>query len=356
MQGTALRPTDSAAVDGLRGLAALMVVASHASNMGLHWIDGFSLAGTGKYGVFLFFVISAFLLTHQWLRAPVTQQRSWAFLGGYLLRRVLRIYPLYATVLLIGWLLPPRGLGVPLSGLDVWEHLTLRAGKDLYWSVPVEFQYYLVIPFLAIALAAPIGTLGRAAVLGLSLAIAVVCFPANEAPLNSIVLGYYLPVFLFGSAAAWIFHGWKVPVLTASRWRGVADAVALIALLATVPAVMAWFGGEPRLDALHRSFFAWGLAWTLLLLAVLRGWLPGWAAVLRWRGLRACGRWCFGIYLLHMPALYLAKMLPLPQMLKGWAGLVIGLAVAALAHRVVERPAMRFASKVTRAGRLIAVR
>lgn len=43
-----LSPADSAALDGLRGLAALMVVASHASNIGVHLLPGFSLSGIGK--------------------------------------------------------------------------------------------------------------------------------------------------------------------------------------------------------------------------------------------------------------------------------------------------------------------
>ena len=63
----AARPEHSPALDGLRGVAALMVVASHAGNMNLHLLPGFSWAGAGKNGVFLFFVISAYLLTAQWL-------------------------------------------------------------------------------------------------------------------------------------------------------------------------------------------------------------------------------------------------------------------------------------------------
>jgi len=49
------------ALDGLRGLAVLVVIASHLSNVGLLPQPG--LSGTGKAGVYLFFVLSAFLLT-----------------------------------------------------------------------------------------------------------------------------------------------------------------------------------------------------------------------------------------------------------------------------------------------------
>jgi peptidoglycan/LPS O-acetylase OafA/YrhL len=50
-------------IDGLRGFAALMVLASHASAGGMNLLPGLSLEGIGKHGVYLFYVISAYLLT-----------------------------------------------------------------------------------------------------------------------------------------------------------------------------------------------------------------------------------------------------------------------------------------------------
>jgi Predicted acyltransferases len=59
-----LRKTSTArvqldALDGLRGVAVLIVVLSHLSNARLFLIPGLDLSGTGKSGVFLFFVLSA---------------------------------------------------------------------------------------------------------------------------------------------------------------------------------------------------------------------------------------------------------------------------------------------------------
>ena len=50
---------------GLRGIAASSVLLTHASNNGYHVLPGVSFSGTGRSGVFLFFVLSAFLLTSQ---------------------------------------------------------------------------------------------------------------------------------------------------------------------------------------------------------------------------------------------------------------------------------------------------
>lgn len=346
--GQALGAAESAAVDGLRGLAALIVVASHASLLGLHWLPGLSLAGIGKYGVYLFFVISAFLLTLQWLQAPPVRADLGPALARYLTRRVLRIYPLYIIVLLLGWTLP-RGLGVPMDGPAVWMHLTLREGRDIYWSVPVEFKYYLLIPLVAWGLAGAASAGWKIAALTLLIAASLYWFPPAESALNSISLGDYLPIFLCGSVAAWVWHRGLLPASpTRARLPPLGDVLVLLMLAATVPAVRHVLGASGSLDQLHREFLAWGVFWAAVLLAVVRGWLPAWATLARLAALRACGRWCFGIYLLHMPALYLAKRLPVPELLRGWAGLAVAMAVAALAHAMIERPAMRWASRLTR--------
>lgn len=346
-QGEPMRRPE-ASLDGLRGLAALIVVASHASGLGLNLVPGLSLAGMGKYGVYLFFVLSAFLLSRQWLQAWAQGDASWAYLRAYLVKRVLRIYPLYTLVLLVGLALAPRGLGVPLDAAALLRHLTLQEGRDIYWSVPVEFLYYLCIPLLT-------GWLTRSMALGWQLAgvalllVGTQClYPAAATPLNSSSLGFYLPVFICGTLCAWWMDrlGQARPARVLIR-PGLADALALAALLLTVPAILGTVGRglglNLGLDVLHRHFLAWGLFWSLIVLGMLRGSLPYWVALLRRAPMRACGRWCFGLYLLHMPALYLAKRLPLPETLRAWAGLALALTLAALAYRCIERPAMTLA-------------
>lgn len=54
--------------DGIRGLACLIVICVHGS--AFFFPDtGHYLAGTGKIGVWLFFVLSAFLLTSKFIRS-----------------------------------------------------------------------------------------------------------------------------------------------------------------------------------------------------------------------------------------------------------------------------------------------
>lgn len=349
MPRAGLPPRSGAALDGLRGLAALMVVASHASNVRADLLPGLSLSGIGKPGVYLFFVLSAFLLTLQWLQADPVQRAQARFLGHYLWRRVLRIYPLYILVLLAGWSLPPRGLGVPLDGAAVWRHLSLQEGRELYWSVPVEFLYYLVIPLLAWWLARPWPAPWRAGGLAGTAVLAIWLYPPAQSPVNSTDLAYYLPIFFCGSGAAWLVHMRQSAAATApTRRPWVADVALVVLLVASVPSLWIWIGLQRPVDALHREFLAWGLAWTAALWALVTGRMPLWGSVLRTRAMVACGRWCFGIYLLHLPALVLCRMLPVPVPLKGWLGLALTLVLAGLAHRWIERPAQRWGLAVLR--------
>jgi peptidoglycan/LPS O-acetylase OafA/YrhL len=344
----AVNRDDTAAVDGLRGFAALLVVASHAGNMGLHLIPGLSLAGTGKYGVYLFFVISAYLLTLQWLRAGSQPWHDLPHLARYFWRRLVRIYPLYAVVLCAAWLLRPRSLGVPIDGEALLSHLLLQEGRDIYWSVPVEFCYYLVIPVLSawllLRMPAWLSLLGAAGLLALVAGF----YPASDAPANSDRMGYYLPVFVCGSLAAW---GWALhagrPQLRLERpWSYAADASALTLLVLSVPAVYQALGWAVGPAELHRTFIGWGVFWALVLLGVVSGAMPVWNRVMRWPVLRWCGRWCFGIYLLHLPVLMVVSATHLPRWIAAWIALLLAIAVGGCAHLAVERPAQKLGRRI----------
>lgn len=329
-------PDRSGALDGLRGLAALMVVASHGSAGGQHLVPGLSLEGIGKHGVFLFFVLSAFLLTQQALRWPMGR-RWWPQLAAYGLRRVARIFPLYLLVLLAALLLGGPGLGVPIDAAAFWRHLTLQQGLGIYWSIPVEFLYYLWIPPLAAWLAAPLPMALRGAGALLLLAACMAWFPAALSPSNSDQLRWYVPVLLCGSFAAWLA---STPAPRTAPRLPVADALLLALLLLSTPALL----GLPA-DHWHREFLGWGIAWGTLVLAAHQGrflWLQG---LLESRWLGRLGQWCFGLYLLHLPVQALARRLPLPGEVQAWLALAGAVALAALAHRFIERPALVWAAR-----------
>ena len=91
------------ALDGLRGFAVLMVLLAHAYDRGISpFADYINLKGSyfGVHGVFIFFVLSAYLLTKQFLDSDATDKNFIKFTGEYFYRRFLRIYPLFVISLL----------------------------------------------------------------------------------------------------------------------------------------------------------------------------------------------------------------------------------------------------------------
>jgi hypothetical protein len=154
-------------VDGLRGIAAMLVVLRHvlrADVFGYRWFHAFSL---GNMGVHLFFVISGFVIG-----ALLTNQRSdLPTLARFMARRLVRLTPpYYAAIALAIVLLQLYGRAYPRGGyLDVRPDLLLCSlayvcyplNLPLYlnvgWSLEIEVQFYL-IACLLVPLAVSLGT------------------------------------------------------------------------------------------------------------------------------------------------------------------------------------------------------
>lgn len=331
------------ALDGLRGLAVLVVLGSHLSNAG--WLPQPGLSGSGKLGVYLFFVLSAFLLTRILLpRLPNSWSdgRLWA---DYAVRRVLRIWPLYLVVLLASW-------AMTLAGIEAWHyrmetpalqrHLLLIEGRSVLWSIPVEFKYYLWLPLVALALAWMGARQWRwwaeAAAVTAALAACTWAWPPADAAPNDVRLGPYLVLFLCGAYAARIDQRLTGSRIPAWAWRIAAGlSIATVAML--VPAVWSAVNGmafDPRRT--HHWFLAAGIGWSLLLLAVLHG-APALRAMFASRPMRWVGVVSFSAYLWHMPVLDALRVAGLAQsaLALPLALLAVG-AASGLSYLAFERP------------------
>ncbi len=159
------------ALDGLRGLAILLVLFYHFTvikPLGPSEELFKRLSELGTYGVDLFFVLSGFLVTGILLR---TKDRP-RFFKNFYMRRVLRIFPLFYLVVLAAFVLIPQLLSllpkdqqirVPLHGDTrdwAWylffasNFLVALRGKfsndilDVSWSLAIEEQFYLIWPWI----------------------------------------------------------------------------------------------------------------------------------------------------------------------------------------------------------------
>ena len=157
------------ALDGLRALAVLMVFFEHYESA------EFPAFNWGWVGVDVFFVLSGFLITGILYDTRETKHRF----RNFYVRRILRIFPLYYGVLLLGVLLTPIFhwlwnpawilwfcylgnysrfiyLHDPLFVRGAIEHLVAKSPfhhigalyLGHFWSLCVEEQFYLVWPFI----------------------------------------------------------------------------------------------------------------------------------------------------------------------------------------------------------------
>lgn len=190
------------ALNGIRGFAVLLVLLSHSSASGIMLHKQLDFTGAGRYGVFLFFVLSAFLLTRQFLVTNRSERFTTPSLIHYFSRRFLRIYPLYILALLINGLLYWKGyIVVPITNEMFFRSLLLLDAEGLFWTVPVEFQYYFLLPLVACVLAS------RSKLIIVLLLGSLFCaaWTYLVQPEYAVHVLPFIPVFLIGSIGAKIF-------------------------------------------------------------------------------------------------------------------------------------------------------
>ncbi|MEO8460628.1 MAG: acyltransferase [Dokdonella sp.] len=359
------------ALTGLRGFAALWVLLFHVWALAgspllrvgeSAWtgIDGF--LSLGWAGVDLFFCLSAFLLT-----LPYAQWRSGLAprpdTGRYLWKRVLRIYPAYLTQLAILLLIAvvithdrTLSLGEFIAHLFLW----FNVGRDwvaplvgVWFTLPIEFGFYLILPFLAplldrrrwpwllvAAIAVAIGWRMLALANSLSAPIPVRVIEIERLPgrIDQFVIG-----MLAGSAyIAARVRGWRPSHTAFWFWGGTIGFVLLGVALALIANVY-WDG--------HPLLYIWHALASACLVPILLA--AAWdAKPSRWlfdnRPLRYLGATSFGVYLWHMPILlWILPHLPASLSAVGRFWLLLALVlpatliVAHLSYWLIERPALR---------------
>jgi peptidoglycan/LPS O-acetylase OafA/YrhL len=299
-------------IEGLRGLAVLVVVLFHA---------GLGGAVGGFIGVDVFFVISGFLITGLLVRER--QRSGTVSLGAFYARRMRRLLPA-ATVALVVTLVAAVNLVPPLDAPGVASDATaaalsianirfaLATGDYFatvsvpspflhFWSLGVEEQFYLVWPALILVVARGARPIRRVAV-----TLVAVC-------VGSLVANLLLTEF----AVNWAFYS-----LPTRAWElGVGGLLAIgagriAARMPRVTAVAGWAGLAAILGAtfLYNADLPYpGIAAVLptigagaLLLAGMHPHGPG--RILAIPPLRFLGRISYSLYLWHWPILVLAPL------------------------------------------------
>ncbi|UPG91907.1 acyltransferase [Luteibacter aegosomaticola] len=363
----------SPGIDLLRGASILLVVVHHLGlRLPLHktdaalWLPVFLLKGfiyNGYEAVFLFFVISGFLITRHVLeRDGALPTVDWR---AFYKRRVARIAP--CLLGLIGVLLACHAMGVPNYVIDkpgqsplgatvsaltftlnVYEGRTdwLPGGWDVLWSLSVEEVFYLAFPLVCL-------TLGRTRWLVPALALLVLSVPFTRAAITDNEIWQekaYLPgmgAIAAGVLAALARARSGVPCRGA-RWALAAAGIAGL--------VLVMFSGGWLWRAVHEGYMLIliGAAVALVVASPEDG-----RAVPYTGWLQAMGRASYEIYLTHMFVVFtlvgIARMTATdkawgwlwyaPAVLLAWAlGHLVSVYFSEPANRALRRRLLRPAS------------
>jgi peptidoglycan/LPS O-acetylase OafA/YrhL len=367
------RPAHVPALDGVRGLAILLVLIAHGFGAGLvphtaveRVLDG--VANWGWIGVDLFFVLSGFLITTILL---TTRQKA-HYLRNFFARRILRIFPLYyATILTCLVLLPllcsaARFDGLrDLSGHQAWFWLHLSnyyritcndppmGWMSCLWSLAVEEHFYLVWPFVVWKLSS-----GR--LLRLSLGLAAVALGLRIALALAGVSGEYLyrstltrfDPLLLGACLALVARQPGGLARLTSLARFVVPA-ALVVLLAQMLACGGADGRRSTFHGMTGQYSVVGLLFAGLLVLVLTAPRTGaFQRVFTWRPLLVLGKYSYALYILNKPAYLLLQefLVPSHWLLAGsqipaavafvLAGILLTFVGSQLTWRLLEKPCL----------------
>ena len=365
------------ALDGLRGLAVIAVMAFHTS----------PAAHGGFIGVDIFFVISGYLITALLLREWTRNGR--VDLRSFYLRRALRLAPallfmllLTTPVMLLGLTRPihlPTWAAVISVLLYVanWASVVVPTGIGPLthtWSLAIEEQFYLIWPLLLIAVLArrrrpPAGTL--AALIVVSAVARWICWDrthgswiyyATTSHSDGLLIGALLAVILdraLNAVPAPTRNPDTVPIA-----MGEASFQSLLHPAGSTPAAL-----ERPLPPLTTTVAAWiglvgiaGLMATLridgnatfeygLLIVALCTSLVVWhlatesdgllIRLLSWKPLTTVGTVSYGLYLYHFPVFAAVQKQGFSHPVQHALELSISIALTVFSWFVVEKPALR---------------
>ena len=277
-----------AGADGIRGTAVLIVLCMHAVSVFFPATMPY-LSGMGKLGVWLFFVLSAFLLSHKF----ITRGFDTSGLLSYAVGRTIRILPLFiiaACVYSIAGYYPAS---------EILNIVTFQYGFGHLWTIPVEFKFYFLLPLFTLAAIYINSKFGARSLIFASILFILIhqfFYPFFEQKESSIGMMWYIPSFLIGIITSVVYSN-KCVKLSALKSNLIVTLVVALIVLSSPGARHAIFGTEMTKD-LQQQFIPLSLLWAVFLLLLVDG--KGlWGKLMASTAFKKLGHWSFSIYLFH---------------------------------------------------------
>lgn len=363
--------------DPLRGVAALGVLLYHVSVFPIARLEpgnsreevygGFAgnVFEAGSYGVYLFFVLSGYLIARPFIAAFLTGAQR-PRLARYTRHRVLRIVPLLWFVWLVTLLrfgsagsTTAQVLLVPAFG-QVYDPSRFSTHIGQAWTLDSELFFYALVPLAGWIAWRSRSRLSERARAGLALGVPLVVFvlvlaarwAAEVTPLESQQVQFMLHAFMPGVALAALDVLRPAPLERLVAGAGAVRLIGGLGIALVVAGVVV--DGSPY-DPLNVALPVLGTG-TLVAAVLCRQWSgrAAWRALdnrpLHWLGERS-----YSIYLVHVFVLLqlegLVKTLPGPRtglLVIGVIAIPLTLLVATLTYRFVERPFLRMRDRAPR--------
>lgn len=327
-------------LDGLRGIAVIMVLLFHAGPDLGRWVH------LGYTGVTLFFVLSGFLITG----ILIDSREAVNYFTSFYARRALRIFPIYYLTIICIFLIAPRFFPtarIPPEHdrlfyflyLNNWTRLLQQPNNLEYtghmWSLAVEEQFYWLWPLVIfktseralkwVCLATIV--LGIGAGMYLSHAGA----SSDSVGRNTLVA---LPSLMLGALCAISFrHPPAVAHMKKRPGLFLFTGLALVAVFAITSrsryagSSIRWFSGMGLI-----------LAFAILVLSALLG--PGvYKYLLAVAPLRRIGRYSYGMYVYHIPfyTFFDRSHFLSPGPLRAFVRILLVFVLAALSYELLEK-------------------
>ncbi|GMF20594.1 unnamed protein product [Phytophthora lilii] len=353
-------PTKILFLDGVRGLAAILVVTQHSKE----YMQGLNL---GAVAVDAFFVLSSFLLTWLFMKksmkllAQGAGFRTWVFaLADYFSKRFFRVYPLFAvTATVISFMSfedQHRYFDVKKPGdFELYQVLTFEFNHRQFvlWTLPLEISYYFVIPVFVLTVLAMRRFWGLAVA---PLAVWVVHEGIYKYRTSHTPLVPHIPTFVSGSIAAVVFvklDAWNKRTGFKFRWwhtlilRAVEGlTIAVLLSVCFKGLFFDWVHANP-VPAAKGFPFVSALLTTIFVIEMT---CPSCISTMfEWSVLRYWGKISFSVYLLHSFVIWNSTISQQPKFFNRlFSRIFLLLLLATTSYYLIEYPSQLLAQRISR--------
>jgi peptidoglycan/LPS O-acetylase OafA/YrhL len=358
------QPTSSVftSIDGLRGIACLMVLCHHCYFHGGRYsypiIEIFnnkiSLSGVffyGYSGVELFFVLSGFCLAYSMIKNP-DRKVDWR---QYFLNRIRRIYPAFLASMALFMLLSLIINYFKITPLINDEILQMPSLKVLiysfsfislsfntsFWTLCVEWRWYLILPIIILIYK-------RFKITGVFFVsiISSIIYSLYIEKSSNVQLAFflsplpkYLPLFSLG---IWVAH--IAIVKKNTLFQEICTRYVRLGCLASLVLIVILVPHEPQVDFSYERIVPFGIFYFFVLIAAIFD--EKIKKILSWKPIVLIGNFSYSLYLIHLPIIQIIHSITksmnwTPQFqFIFYQGLVMPtcIALSYVFYRVAEKP------------------